>query len=68
MIDIEKLRDEIAMRAMECFLNANSDVAYSSDPEASAPMESWDDFARGAYQMAAAMLKARKEEKVDTCK
>lgn len=68
MFDIEKLRDEIAMRAMECFLNANSDVTYSSDPEASAPMESWDDFAQGAYQMADAMLKARQQPKEQECK
>ncbi len=51
------LRDYFAAKALQAVLT--SPVDYSADEGASAPMNSWDDFAQGAYQMADAMLKAR---------
>lgn len=51
------LRDYFAAKAMQALIAGDAD--YTSDADAGAPMESWGDFAAGAYQIADEMLKAR---------
>lgn len=51
------LRDYFAAKAMQSLLIA--DENFSSDAEAGAPMRTWDDYAKGAYQIADAMLAER---------
>lgn len=51
------IRDYFAAQAMQALLT--SQYRYTADEGASAPMETWPDFAGGAYQMADAMLKER---------
>lgn len=53
------LRDYFAAKAMQGLLASARD--FTADEDASKPITSWDDYARGAYQMADAMLKARNE-------
>jgi len=56
----ESLRDKFAMAALNGLL-ASPRQDFTADEFASEPMKHWPDFAKGAYQLAGAMLKARKE-------
>ena len=52
------MRDYMAAKAMQGLLCSHE--KFTADADASAPMKSWGDFASGAYQLADAMIKARK--------
>ena len=53
------MRDYFAAKAMHGLISSARD--FTADDEASAPMKSWDDYAKGAYQIADAMLAAREK-------
>lgn len=57
MNEQKTLRDEFASDAMKAIISSPKD--YTSCADSSAPMMTWPEIAKGAYQMADAMLAER---------